>query len=145
MSLSNLIASRRAVHEAQGHGMSLPEYRERQHRTTAAQVAGTGQQEHDRTQDIAKLRDAYMRANLGKGEPTLGQIEDWHHAQLVQRRQEHQAPQSTIDAAKAERDWEAALDEDQRKERTHADNRAEMRIPIREVPSRDLGARTLRR
>lgn len=43
--------------------------------------AATAQSESDYWKAHQKKEDAYMQAHLGSGQPTLGQVEDWHREQ----------------------------------------------------------------
>ncbi|WP_157806591.1 hypothetical protein [Stenotrophomonas maltophilia] len=49
--------------------------------------AATAQSESDYWKAHQKKEDAYMQAHLGSGQPTLGQVEDWHREQQKQQRQ----------------------------------------------------------
>lgn len=47
--------------------------------------AATSQSESDYWKAHQKKEDAYMQAHLGSGQPTLGQVEDWHREQQRQK------------------------------------------------------------
>ncbi|KAF1055513.1 MAG: hypothetical protein GAK43_00308 [Stenotrophomonas maltophilia] len=47
--------------------------------------AATAQSESDYWKAHQKKEDAYMQAHLGSGQPTLGQVEDWHSEQQRQK------------------------------------------------------------
>ena len=47
--------------------------------------AATAQSESDYWKAHQKKEDAYMQAHLGSGQPTLGQVEDWHREQQRQK------------------------------------------------------------
>lgn len=47
--------------------------------------AATSQSESDYWKAHQKKEDAYMQSHLGSGQPTLGQVEDWHREQQRQK------------------------------------------------------------
>jgi hypothetical protein len=113
MSLSALIDKRRQAHEEQDHGYEhgqQPQYRSRY-----AQHAHAEGVNLDERQQHQKLEAEYRAHNLGAGQATVEQMENWHKEHTAK-----QAPAQQVDA-KAERDWEVSAHRAQNQERAQAD------------------------